>query len=78
VKKKVDLKNLREIIKHGLNDDQRDFVRAKTDKDVNVRQLESVMNEVMLPRVKNFSMATEMRMHHERFRESKTSYWTLD
>ncbi|MEW6215228.1 MAG: biopolymer transporter ExbD [Nitrospirota bacterium] len=48
-------------IKEGLTDLKRDFLRIKADRDVSVGLLVSVIDEVRLSGVKNFSIVTEKR-----------------
>jgi len=57
--KKVDLNNLQRAIQGSLQDPQKDFLRIKADKDVNVGLLVSVIDEVRLSGAKNFSIVTE-------------------
>ncbi|MEW6162509.1 MAG: biopolymer transporter ExbD [Nitrospirota bacterium] len=59
--KRVDMKNLQIAIKEGLTDLKRDFLRIKADRDVSVGLLVSVIDEVRLSGVKNFSIVTERK-----------------
>ncbi len=56
---KVTLGNLQEAIIGSLQNPEKDFLRIKADKDVNVGLLVSVIDEVRLSGVKNFSILTE-------------------
>lgn len=57
--KRLDLKDLRLAVKSNLSDLEKDFLRIKADKDVSVGLLVSVIDEVRLSGVKNFSIVTE-------------------
>lgn len=57
----VDLKDLRAVIKDGLSDMDKDFLKIKADRDVNVGLLVSVIDEVRLSGAKNFSIVAERR-----------------
>ena len=59
--RRVELKNLQLAIKEGLTDREREFLRIKADRDVNVGILVSVIDEVRFSGVKNFSIVTERR-----------------
>ena len=59
--KRVDLKNLRVAIQDRLPDREKGFLRIKADKEVDVGLLVSVIDEVRLLDVKNFSIVTERR-----------------
>jgi biopolymer transport protein ExbD len=59
--KRVDLKNLRVAVQESLPDKEKGFLRIKADKEVDVGLLVSVIDEVRLSDVKNFSIATERR-----------------
>lgn len=56
---KVDLKNLQTAIKGVLKGDEQDFVRIKADKESDVGVLVSVIDEVRLSGIKNYSILTE-------------------
>ena len=59
--KRVDLKNLRVVIQDSLPEREKGFLRIKADKEVDVGLLVSVIDEVRLLDVKNFSIVTERR-----------------
>ena len=59
--KRVDLKNLRVAIQYSLPDREKGFLRIKADKEVDVGLLVSVIDEVRLSDIKNFSIVTERR-----------------
>jgi biopolymer transport protein ExbD len=59
--KRVDLKNLRAAIQGGLPDREKNFLRIKADKEVDVGLLVSVIDEVRLSGIKTFSIVTERR-----------------
>ncbi len=59
--KRVDIEDLRVMIKDNFVDAKKDFLRIKADKDVNVGLLISVIDEVRLSGVKNFSIVTETK-----------------
>jgi biopolymer transport protein ExbD len=59
--KRVDLNNLRTAIQESLPDREKDFLRIKADKEVDVGLLVSVIDEVRLAGVKTFSIVTERR-----------------
>ncbi|PIP08314.1 MAG: hypothetical protein COX51_04685 [Syntrophobacteraceae bacterium CG23_combo_of_CG06-09_8_20_14_all_50_8] len=61
IDKRIDLKNLQMAIKEGLTDREKDFLRIKADKDVNVGILVSVIDEVRLSGIKNFSIVTDRK-----------------
>jgi biopolymer transport protein ExbD len=60
------LKNLWAAIQNILSDKEKDFLRIKADKEVDVELLVSVIDEVRLSDVKNFSIVTESRLGRER------------
>ena len=59
--KRVDLKNLRVTIQSSLPEREKGFLRIKTDKEVDVGLLVSVIDEVRLSDVKTFSIVTERK-----------------
>lgn len=59
--KKVDMDNLRALLKESSNDTKKDFLRIKADRDVSVGLLISVIDEVRLSGIKDFSIVTERR-----------------
>ena len=59
--KRVDLNNLQMAIKEGVKDIQIDFIRIKADRESDVGMLVSVIDEVRLSGIKNYSIATERR-----------------
>ncbi len=59
--KRVDLKDLQTAIKGALKDIEHDFVRIKADKESDVGILVSVIDEVRLTGVRNYSIVTESR-----------------
>jgi biopolymer transport protein ExbD len=59
--KKVDLKDIQTVIKGSLKDVEQDFVRIKADKESDVGILVSVIDEVRLTGVRNYSIVTERR-----------------
>jgi biopolymer transport protein ExbD len=59
--KRVDLKNLRVAIQDSLPEKEKGFLRIKADKEVDVGLLVSVIDEVRLSDVRNFSIVTERR-----------------
>lgn len=59
--KKVDLKDIQTAIKNALKDVEHDFVRIKADKESDVGILVSVIDEVRLAGVRNYSIVTERR-----------------
>jgi len=59
--KRINLRNLQMAIKEELKDVEKDFLRIKADRDVSVGILVSVIDEVRLSGVKNFSIVTERR-----------------
>jgi biopolymer transport protein ExbD len=59
--KRVDLKNLRAAIQDSLPEKEKGFLRIKADKEVDVGLLVSVIDEVRLSDIKNFSIVTERR-----------------
>ena len=59
--KRVDLKNLRAAIQDSLPDKEKGFLRIKADKEVDVGLLVSVIDEVRLSDIKNFSIVAERR-----------------
>ncbi|MCX8028332.1 MAG: biopolymer transporter ExbD [Thermodesulfovibrionales bacterium] len=58
---KVSLRDLQGMIKGSLKGDESDFVRIKADKESDVGVLVSVIDEVRLAGVKNYSIMTERR-----------------
>jgi biopolymer transport protein ExbD len=61
VDKRVDLKNLRALIQTSLPGREKEFLRIKADKEVDVGLLVSVIDEVRLSDVKTFSIVTERK-----------------
>jgi biopolymer transport protein ExbD len=59
--KRVDLKDLQLLMRDCLRNPEKDFLRIKADRDVNVGLLVNVIDEVRLSGVKNFSIVTERR-----------------
>jgi biopolymer transport protein ExbD len=59
--KRVDLNNLQMAIKEGVKDIQIDFIQIKADRESDVGILVSVIDEVRLSGIKNYSIATERR-----------------
>ena len=59
--KRVDLKNLRVAIQDSLPEREKGFLRIKADKEADVGLLVSVIDEVRLSDVRNFSIVTEKR-----------------
>lgn len=59
--KRVDLKNLRVAIQDSLPEKEKGFLRIKADKEVDVGLLVSVIDEVRLSDIKNFSIVAERR-----------------
>ena len=59
--KRLDLKDLKTAIKGSLKDSENDFVRIKADKESDVGVLVSVIDEVRLAGVRNYSIVTERR-----------------
>lgn len=59
MERRVDLKNLRATIQNSLPDKEKDFLRIKADKEVDVGLLVSVVDEVKLSGIKTFSLVTE-------------------
>lgn len=59
--KRVDLNKLQMAIKEGVKDIQKDLLRIKADRDADVGTLISVIDEVRLAGVKNYSIVTERR-----------------
>ncbi|MCC7201995.1 MAG: biopolymer transporter ExbD [Nitrospirae bacterium] len=57
--KNVELRDLQGVIKDNLSDIEKDFLRIKADRDVNVGLLVSVIDEVRFSGVTNFSIVTE-------------------
>lgn len=57
--KRMHLKDLQTAIKGGLKDIEHDFVRIKADKESDVGILVSVIDEVRLAGVRNYSIVTE-------------------
>ncbi len=58
---KVNLKDLQSLVKGALKDDGHDFVKIKADKESDVGVLVSVIDEVRLAGVKNYSIVTERK-----------------
>ena len=58
--KRINLRNLQMAIKEELKDVEKDFLRIKADRDVSVGILVSVIDEVRISGVKNFSIVTEI------------------
>jgi biopolymer transport protein ExbD len=59
--KRVDLKNLRVAIQASLTEKEKGILRIKADKEVDVGLLVSVIDEVRLSDIRNFSIVTERR-----------------
>lgn len=59
--KRVDLNKLQMAIKEGVKHTQVDFLRVKADRDTDVGTLISVIDEVRLAGVRNYSIVTERR-----------------
>lgn len=59
--KRVDLRDLQTAIKGSLKDVEHDFVRIKADRESDVGILVSVIDEVRLAGVRNYSIVTEKR-----------------
>ncbi len=59
--KGIDIKNLQIAIKGSLKDKKDDFIRIKADKESDVGVLVSVIDEVRLAGIKNYSIVTERR-----------------
>lgn len=59
--KRVDLNRLQTEIKGALKDAEQDFVRIKADKESDVGILVSVIDEVRLAGIRNYSIVTERR-----------------
>ena len=57
--KKIDLNNLQNVIRQYFKGDEKDFLRIKADREVEVGLLVKVIDEVRLSGIKNFSVATE-------------------
>jgi biopolymer transport protein ExbD len=57
--KRVDLKDLQTVIKGSLKDVEQDFLRIKADKESDVSILVSVIDEVRLAGIRNYSIVTE-------------------
>lgn len=57
----VDLNRLQTAIKDSLKDAQTDLIRIKADKESDVGILVSVIDEVRLSGIKNYSIVTERR-----------------
>lgn len=56
--KRVDLNRLQMAIKEALKDTQTDFLRIKADRDAGVGALITVIDEVRLAGVRNYSLIT--------------------
>lgn len=59
MKRRVDLNNLQTAIKEALDDEDNDFIRIKADRESDVGILVSVIDEVRLSGIKNYSIMTE-------------------
>jgi biopolymer transport protein ExbD len=59
--RRVDLKNLRAAIQNSLPERGKGFLRIKADKEVDVGLLVSVIDEVRISDIKNFSIVTQRR-----------------
>ncbi|MEW6067835.1 MAG: biopolymer transporter ExbD [Nitrospirota bacterium] len=59
--KQVDMENLRTLLQESSMDTEKDFLRIKADADVNVGLLVSVIDEIRLSGVKNFSIVAERK-----------------
>jgi biopolymer transport protein ExbD len=59
--KRVDLKNLRAVIRESFPEKEKGFLRIKADKEVDVGLLVGVIDEVRLSGIKTFSIVTERR-----------------
>ena len=59
--RRVDIKSLKVAIKENFKDMEKEFLRIKADRDVSVGILVSVIDEVRLSGIKNFSVVTERR-----------------
>ncbi len=59
--KKIDLNELRGVVRTQLKGDEKEFLRIKADREVRVGFLVKVIDEVRLSGVKNFSVVTERR-----------------
>lgn len=57
--KKISLHQLQSAIRESIWDIETDFIRIKADKDSNVGLLVSVIDEVRLAGIKNYSIVTE-------------------
>jgi biopolymer transport protein ExbD len=59
--KKIELKDISRVVKGVLNDQEIEFIRIKADKEADVGVLVSVIDEVRLTGVKNYSIVTEKK-----------------
>jgi biopolymer transport protein ExbD len=59
--KQVDLENLQKAIKESVGEVKKEFIRIKADRESDVGLLVSVIDEVRLSGVTNFSIVTERR-----------------
>lgn len=59
--KEIDIERLPLVMKEFTKDPENEFVRIKTDKDANVGILISVIDEIRLSGIKNYSIVTERR-----------------
>ncbi|GAB4432328.1 MAG: protein TolR [bacterium] len=59
--KETDIERLPLVIKEFTKDPEKEFVRIKTDKDANVGALVSVIDEIRLSGIKNYSILAERR-----------------
>lgn len=59
--KRVNMDILRKVITESAVNVEKDFLRIKADKDVNVGLLVSVIDEVRLAGIRNYSIVTERR-----------------
>jgi len=59
--RQVSLKDLQTVIKGSLKDIEHDFVRIKADKESDVGILVSVIDEVRLAGIRNYSIVTERK-----------------
>lgn len=57
--KRVDLRNLRAVLRDSLPEGDKGFLRIKADKEVDVGLLVRVIDEVRLSGIKTFSIVTE-------------------
>ena len=59
--KRIDLNDLKKVIRQYTKDYEKDFLKIKADREVKVGFLVKVIDEVRLSGVKNFSIVTERR-----------------